>query len=563
VSSALVIILHAHIPYVLGHGAWPHGEDWLNESVAESYIPLLRIFNNLADDGCLPKVTVVVTPILAEQLCDAGFKEQFKGYLKNKLNAAEQDESSFVAQGDMHLARLARMWREYYEQLTRDFIGVHNEDIVAGFRSLEQRGAIEVMTCAATHGYLPLLSEDAAIRAQLRVAVETHKRHFGVAPRGLWLPECAYRPAQEWIYPIEGWGPPKHRPGLEELLAEVGIRYFIVDSHLLQGGEPVPIYHRRFGEPANRVKTEIPTEGRHSHVAMRSPYNVYYAAPERGAAKVAFFTRDPKASLQVWSAAAGYPGDGNYLEFHKKRWPGGHRYWRVTDRNADLGAKLPYVPEEAEERAKEHARHFLTLLLETTRQPGVRVLTAPYDAELYGHWWFEGPHWLERVLRLAHDHSDIEPLTAAEFLETHQPVEAVQLPEGSWGSGGAHGVWFNRDTRWTWVRVYDAEAKMRETVRAASGRADGDLRRLLKQMARELLLLESSDWQFNMTTWSARDYAERRIEEHYSAFRDLYEITCRYLRDGALSARDTDILRKLEEIDRPFQTVEPEWWLSP
>jgi 1,4-alpha-glucan branching enzyme len=555
------MILHAHIPYVLGHGAWPHGEDWLYESVAESYLPLLRLFSELLASGRSPKVTVVVTPILAEQLCDARFKGQFKEYLRNKITAAEQDESSFARDGDMHMAGLARMWQQYYGDLIREFTEVHCEDIVGVFGSLEQRGAIEIMTSAATHGYLPLLGEDGAIRAQLRAAVETHKRRFGVAPRGLWLPECAYQPRQEWTYPIGDWGPPKVRPGTEEFLAAEGIRYFVVDSHLVQGGAPVAVYHKRFGEVSSELRgTTVPPAARRSHGPIGSPYSVHYAAPPGSDPKVAFFTRDPKSGLQVWSGTSGYPADANYLEFHKKRFPGGHRYWRVTDCNAGLEGKQPYIPEEALATAMKHAEHFIGLVADTLCQPGVDVVTAPYDAELFGHWWFEGPHWLKRVLELAHGHAGIEPITPTEYLDKHKPADVVQLPEGSWGFGGAHAVWFNNDTRWTWVRIYDAEVKMGELARRASIEADVDLKRVLQQMARELLLLESSDWQFNISTWSARDYAERRLEEHYGAFQELYRIAYRCMSTGSLSEPDREIVTGLAQKDSPFEVVEPEWW---
>lgn len=555
------MILHAHIPYVLGHGAWPHGEDWLYESVAESYLPLLRIFSELAADGCPPKVTVVVTPILAEQLCDTRFREHFKAYVRNKISAAEQDESNFLKEGDMHFAGLARMWQEYYGELIREFTEVHREDIVGAFTSLEQRGAIEIMTSAATHGYLPLLGEDGAIRAQLKVAVETHKRRFDVAPRGLWLPECAYQPRQEWTYPIEDWGPPKVRKGIEEFLADEGIRYFVVDSHLVQGGEPVTVYHKRFGELTSDTGATAPAVSRRSHGPVRSPYNVYYAAPPEGEPKVAFFTRDPKTGLQVWSGTSGYPGDANYLEFHKRRFPGGHRYWRVTDCNGGLEDKLPYIPEEAQATAMKHAEHFVGLVHDTLRRPGADVVTAPYDAELYGHWWFEGPRWLETTLRLAHDHPEIEPMTPTEFLGAHKPIDVVQLPEGSWGLGGAHAVWFNSETRWTWVRIYDAEMRMKELARSASTGADANLDRLLRQIARELLLLESSDWQFNITTWNARDYAERRLEEHYNAFQELHHIAYQYIKTGTLSEKDAKVLTGFAQKDNPFEVVEPQWWL--
>jgi 1,4-alpha-glucan branching enzyme len=561
VKNALVIILHAHIPYVLGHGVWPHGEDWLYESAAESYLPLLRIFSELAADGRSPKVTLVVTPILAEQLCDERFKGRFKDYLRNKIAAAEQDESNFARDGDTHMAGLAHMWRQQCGELLREFTEAYHEDIVGALGSLERRGAIEIMTSAATHGYLPLLGEDGAIRAQLRVAVETHKRRFGVAPRGLWLPECAYQPRQEWTSPIGDWGPARVRPGTEEFLADEGIRYFVVDSHLVQGGAPVAVYHRRFGEVSSELRdTIVPPAAQRSHGPIRSPYSVYYVAPPGSELKVAFFTRDPKTGLQVWSGTSGYPADANYLEFHKRRFPGGHRYWRVTDCTGGLENKEPYVPDEARATAMKHADHFIGLVGDTVCQPAVDVVTAPYDAELFGHWWFEGPQWLKRVLGLAHDHPDIEPTTPTEYLDTHRPVDVVQLPEGSWGFGGAHAVWFNSDTRWTWVRIYDAEIKMRELARTVSTSTSADVKQVLQQMARELLLLESSDWQFNISTWSARDYAERRLEEHYAAFEDLHRIAYRCMSTGTLSDRDRETVTRLGQKDSPFEVVEPQWW---
>jgi len=561
VKNALLMILHAHIPYVLGHGTWPHGEDWLYESVAESYLPLLRILSELAAEQRLPKVTIVVTPILAEQLCDGRFKARFKEYLGNKRAAAEQDESRFTHDGDVHMARLARMWQQQYGDLMQEFTEVYREDIVGALSSLERRGAIEIMTSAATHAYLPLLGEDSAIRAQIRVAVETHKRRFGEAPRGLWLPECAYQPRQEWTYPIGDWGPPKVRPGTEEFLAEEGVKYFVVDSHLVQGGAPVAVYHRRFGEVSSELRgTTVPPAARRSQGPVRSPYSAYYVASPGSKPEVAFFTRDPKTGLQVWSGTSGYPADANYLEFHKRRFPGGHRYWRVTDCNGDLEDKQPYIPEEALATAMRHAEHFIGLVADTLCQPGVDVVTAPYDAELYGHWWFEGPHWLRRVIELAHDRPGIEPMTPMEYLDTHKPIDVVQLPEGSWGFGGVHAVWFNSDTRWTWVRIYDAEIKMRELVRSVSSGTSADLNQVLQQMARELLLLESSDWQFNISTWSARDYAEKRLEEHYAAFENLHRMAYRCLSRGTLSEPDRETVTRLAQKDGPFEIVDPQWW---
>ncbi|HKR96881.1 MAG TPA: DUF1957 domain-containing protein, partial [Candidatus Angelobacter sp.] len=197
----LTFTLHSHLPYVVNHGTWPHGMEWLHEAAAETYLPLLRVFGELEQQGLALKANVNLSPILLEQLAHPVFKDEFPKYLLRKIQAAHKDAEDFGLQGEQHMVQVARFWQHFYEQALRQFDDL-SSDIIRGFRHFYESGAIEIITCGATHGYFPLLGTDASIRAQVKTGVETHQKYFGKKPRGIWLPECGYRPAGPWEFPV-------------------------------------------------------------------------------------------------------------------------------------------------------------------------------------------------------------------------------------------------------------------------------------------------------------------------------------------------------------------------
>ena len=459
-AGYVTFTLHSHLPYVVHHGTWPHGLDWLHEAAAETYLPLLRVMESLEQRGLALKANVNLSPILLEQLAHPTFKEEFLKYVQQKIDSAREDQQDFWRRGESHFAEVAEFWMRFYENAGHHFDSL-GRDIVGGFRRFYDSGAIEIITCGATHGYFALLGTDASIRAQVRMGVATHKRFFGRAPRGIWLPECAYRPAGEWSFPVTptGDGARSHfeRPGVEEILAENGIEYFYVDTHLVESNAVFTPYEMLWGDVP--IASEI--EG---GVARGSFYKPYFAdTPNRRETRVSFFTRDPRTGVQVWSGEQGYPGEAVYLDFHKKRWPGGHRYWQVTSPKIDLGNKTAYFPEIAQESTRAHARHFASITSAVLREHGQNnggppILTAPFDAELFGHWWFEGPQWLFNVAQeYSKPSSAVQLITCGEYLERNRPTGFLALPEGSWGRNGTHEVWLNHDTEWTWKRIYPAE----------------------------------------------------------------------------------------------------------
>ena len=556
-------VLHSHLPYVLGHGRWPHGTDWLNEATAETYIPLLQTCDSLIEQGISPKLTIGISPVLCEQLAHDVFKSNFIDYVKQRIEAAASDAEEFYRNGQNDFLKLANDWEAYYKRALGAFTDTYHQDIIAGFRRLQDDAQIEIITCAATHGYLPLLSQDESCQAQIKQAVASYRRHFGKDPRGIWLPECAYRPSYDWSTPVkvEGLSESYKRKGIEEFLSENGIEYFFIDSSTLRGGKAIGVYMDRFDAlRALWGKFEKQYEPR-SEEQEKTPLSAYLVGGKDGQRPVGVFTRHPETSLQVWSGEWGYPGDSNYLDFHKKRFPGGHRYWRVTSSKADLADKLIYNPDPISDRLEENSSHFANLVKEQllnhnekTAETG--IIVAPFDSELFGHWWFEGPIFIQKALEKIAALGEIGLCTAGEYYDMNKPSKVITLPEGSWGEGGFHYIWLNEWTDWTWKHVYEDELKMKEL--AGRYKNAGDLeKRIITQAARELLLLSSSDWQFLISTWAARDYAEARIATHHEAFQRLVQMI-----DNAdnLSAGELSYLGDLEQRDDIFPDLDPTWF---
>jgi 1,4-alpha-glucan branching enzyme len=290
------------------------------------------------------------------------------------------------------------------------------------------------------------------------------------------------------------------------------------------------------------------------------------------AARLACIARDPASAFQVWSGTHGYPGDGAYLEFHKKRDPGGLRYWAVTDTHAPLDRKRRYAPEDAAARVVVHARHFAGLVAGALsaasepdrdvrgatpqRVPGPPLLAALFDTELFGHWWFEGPAFLERALEEI-ERAQVEPVAIGDWLERHPPVDVVTLGEGSWGEGGDHRMWWNEGTREAWRAIHATAQRFEALADRARGVAEEPLLdRLLVQSAREVLLLEASDWTFLITSGTARDYAERRILEHAADAAMLLDLVERRIEGAALSTGEVASLGELERRDALFPDLQ-------
>lgn len=501
-----IFTLHSHLPYVLHHGRWPHGSDWICEAALDTYLPLLEVLRELAAEAVPAPVTIGFTPVLANQLTSPVFVSEMETFFEQRIKACSEAPASLATTGDSHLLPLVGFWSERLLRLRELFHSI-DQDLIGAFRALEAAGRIEIISSAATHGYLPLLARDESIRLQLAVGVSEHRRIFGRSPKGCWLPECAYRPRGPW----EPWPTAPRtgvRRGIEEHLADAGYQFFFVDAHLAAAGRPLGLS----GDPAGDPIVHTAARSVLAAEPLRSPYRAYRVA--HGA--VAAYVRDPRASMQVWSRFEGYPGDEWYMEFHKMRWPGGLKLWRVTGPAVDLGDKQPYSPDTAAGRARDHANHFAHLLsgiAADQSQNREGVVVAPFDTELFGHWWFEGPTFLGHVYRAVAGRRDaIQPVTGSKHLEAHPPRAAIRLPWGSWGANGDSSMWLSDQTAWTWERLWPLEQSFWDA--APNALSSPAARPVLAQAARELLLAQSSDWQFIISTGAAADYAEKRFREH-------------------------------------------------
>jgi 1,4-alpha-glucan branching enzyme len=545
--GAFTFVLHSHMPYARQAGRWPHGEEWIHEATAETYIPLLDALYDVHEAGIPARLTITLTPILLEQLADEDVRANLLVFLEEKIEAASEDIVRFSDSGEDQYQSLAVFYRGFYAGVRKSFLQRYSQDLVGAFRRLQELGVIDIVTCAATHGYLPLFDQDESIHLQLRTAVESYQRHFGCKPSAIWLPECAYRPG----YITED---DRERAGLETFLSKYGIDLFFTETHMIEGGNPVGVaagnaigpygaITRRYLVPFAKVKPEEPA-------TTYQPY--YVSTPE-----VAVIGRNNRTGSQVWSADWGYPGEFDYREFHKKDGVSGMQYWRVTGARVDLHEKDAYRPDWAEYKVKQHADHFAklveTLLEDYAAESGqYGIITANYDTELFGHWWFEGVDWLREVLiRLARSEV-VELTTAPAFIRAHPPKTVLHLPEGSWGAGGTHFVWQNADTQWMWPIIHAAERRMKEAVEGHPG-ARGAARQVLDQAARELLLLQSSDWPFLVTTGQAREYAIQRFRQHVDRFEALLDSI-----EGG--EPDGELAKTLWEKDKVFPEIDYAWY---
>jgi 1,4-alpha-glucan branching enzyme len=485
VLGHVALVLHAHLPWVRHpEHERPIEERWLHEALWESYLPLLDLLDRLARDGIRPALTVSISPPLAAMLADPLLRGRFSDHLAHLTAlAARLGKSSALDPG-------ARALMPFYE---RRLEGAHETwdracgDVLGALRAHAREGRIELWTSTATHAYLPgLLSAPASIRAQLRLGLRGFEALAGVRPRGLWLPECAYDP----------------RLGPD--LAAAGVRYTVLDAHGIALASPRP------------------------------PSGVL--APILGPSGVAFFARDPEAARDVWSREVGYPGDPWYREFYRdvgfdlpeaelsgQLGPDGTRLmtglkpYRITGPGPH---KDPYDPEAALGRAREHARHFVEKREAIARRAAGQVqgplFVEPFDAELFGHWWFEGPAFLEHTLRAlagSAARGGVASITPGEYLERFPEIAVAEPAPSSWGEGGFGEVWTGPEAARLWRHVHHTERAVRDAT-ARARHAGGLQGRALDQAIRELCLLEASDWAFMMRRGEMTTYAEARVRAH-------------------------------------------------
>lgn len=512
------LVLHAHLPYVR-HPEYEEflEEDWLYEAITETYIPFIKMFERLRRDNVDFKITLTISGTLANMLKDELLQNRYLEHLDKMLKFCEKEQERLSPYEDM--LKAANSNYELFKTAKETFLGC-DKNILKEFKKYQDLGNLEIIPVTATHGMLPMMKDfEKVVNAQVLQAKLDYIENFERDPKGIWLAECAYYPGQD------------------KFLAKNGIRYFIVDSHAIVHSNPRPVY------------------------------GVY--APVYTESGVAAFARDLESSEQVWSSEIGYPGDGAYREFHKDagyeldydyvkeflhsdgvRRNMGVKYHAITDKKGTY--KAVYDPEAAMQKAKQHAYDFVfnrsnqIQYLSTKMKYRKPVVISPYDAELYGHWWFEGPIFLEHVFR-AMQMSNFRSITPSAYLNIYPLNQVVDLSMSSWGANGYYDVWVDGSNDYIYRHLHKAAEKMLE-MSEIEPKNEVEYR-ALNQMARELMMAQTSCWPFIMFTGTMVGYAKKKVSDHVNRLFKLYE-------NIKNSNIDEKWLAEIESRDNIFKNID-------
>jgi 1,4-alpha-glucan branching enzyme len=519
----LALVLHAHLPFVRHpeHKKFLE-ENWLFEAITETYVPLIQVMEGWRHHGMDTRLTLTLTPTLCSMLLDPLLQDRYVRHLNELIELA--DKEIHRTHWDKPFHELAGLYHRRFTDILSKYESCHR-NLVAAFRKYQDLGQLEIITSAATHALLPLLANHPpSIRAQILVACDHYRHCFGRDACGIWLPECAYV------------------DGVEKVLQEANLRWFITDTHGLLHAQPRP------------------------------RYGVF--APIFTPNGIAAFGRDLDSAKQVWSKHEGYPGDPRYRDFYRdigfdldfdyvkphlpapdQRGFTGIKYHRITGSSRD---KAIYDRRAALSTAADHAQHFLEARVRQFQQLGgildrPPLVLSPYDAELFGHWWYEGPEFLDYFVRKAYyDQNAFTLVTPGEYLSRYPTQQIAKPGASSWGEEGYWRVWLNDANEWIYPHLHVAQERMTQLARRFPNPKPLQLR-ALKQAARELLLAQASDWPFILRTGTSPEYARKRVKDHLFRFLALHE-------QLTGTGVDEKWLSEVESRDNIFPEINYRYW---
>lgn len=520
ITANVNLILHAHLPYVR-HLEYPKflEEDWLFEALHETYIPLLRVLEELEENNKRFKLTICFSPTFTTMCLDQPLQERFVNYLTSRIELGEKEvlrtqrECPEAYKSALMYLKAAKENLQYYEDCGRN--------ILARYASLSKKGCIELVATAATNAYLPLYRNyETAIRAQIDLGVMSHVKVFGEQPKGFWLPECGYY------------------PGVEDILEEYGIKWIQL--------------------PSQSVIT-----------AKNKLIRADHAPTLVGDSTIHSFVRDWSLTNLVWSDAYGYPCDSDYREFYRDigydlpmsyiqpyihddiRVFTGYKYWAITSKSAVN--KRFYDAQKANTKVLLHSNNFLyhirrrglSLAAETNEIP---TYTICFDADLFGHRWFEGIDFIKNILLSDTKETGINFTTPSECLNYTIESERGYFNECSWGHGGFSDVWLDGSNAWIYRHTHKAIERMQELAFRFPNQSSLKAR-FLNQAAREVVLAMASDWPYILYDKTSVGYAEKRLRNHLGSFNVVYSNMCK-------NAVNTEWLIKAEKRNAIFPDID-------
>lgn len=528
IKGYVSFVLHAHLPFI----HHPESEDyleeqWLFEAISETYIPLILNFQKLVDEKVDFRFTMSLTPPLLNMLDNKLLQKRYIDYLKKHIELSKKE-----IERTKDNAEINKLSHYYYERYSNDlhvFKDIYKCNIINAFKKFNDLGVLEIIGCGATHGYFPILYvNEKTVRAQIALGVQTYNKYFDKPLKGFWLPECGYVPEAD------------------KYLKEYGVQYVLVETHGILYADPTPLYG--------------------TYAPIVSPEGIVA------------FGRDLESSKQVWSSICGYPGDYNYREFYRDigydapydyikpyiasngvRVSTGIRYHRITGKteNKDI-----YNLQWAQDSVNLHAGDFfdcrckqIDYLSSKTDNPP--IIVCPYDAELYGHWWYEGPQWLYTLAKkIYYDKCNFSLITPGEYIEKFPKMQISSPCRSSWGAKGYSQVWLNPTNDYVHRHLHKAGDRMCEIASMyPNENLKSNKRRILNQCARELVLAQSSDWLFIITNGTMVDYAKKRIKDHIGRFTKMYlwlKNDEDLIKKDILSDEKQSFLKSIEEKDCIF-----------
>lgn len=522
-SGYLNLVLHAHLPYIKHLRYRDHIEQrWFYEAVVESYLPLADTLLDLHGKGVEYHITLSLSPTLCVMLHDDDLKDGCEAFMGNLIELCEHECRR--NQRRPRICGLSTYYLNHFRRMRELYTNTYRRDLLSVFRKLSDEGRVTLMTSSVTHAYLPLFEDyPEAVTAQIKGGLQIFRKYIGIEPNGFWLPECGYTPE------------------IEKVLGDLHIDFTVLESHGIMYARPLP----RFG----------------------------IVRPVFGPYGVMLFGRDAEVSRLVWSAESGYPADAEYRDFHDDasfelsdndvrrfihpdgmRVPSGIKYRKISGNMK----KDVYEPEKAFGKLDLHSSHFVQSVSEVIARAGSMfgvepIITVAFDAELFGHWWHEGCGWLERVLERCSRHPGISMTSGRDGVPACNGFDTVTPETSSWGSKGYHETWINPNNDWIIRLVHRATEKIIRIARHHKREKDRRMLRALNVAARELLMLQASDWSFMLSRDIVQTYARSRVENHYTRILEIVRM---------IETRSIDqaYLNNVEDEEGEFTETDYRWF---